>query len=134
MMLHEDTTFKSAEKNLNFSLAKPGDTNEMKMASGAPQAAMSARAAVLEFGTVPVPTPKSTVPKPPLSSVPRPLISAGARNVSQITATIAVPMTPKPLAPTAAMNAVPVPRPPQAPITPKAPLPQLDKAIVKDFL
>ena len=162
MILHEDTSFKPAEKNLNFSLAKPGNLDEMKTASGVPVPQAPAKAAVLEFGTVPVPAPKPVVPKPPLSSVPMPTASTGARNVSQITSAIGAPVAasaapavpvapamPKPISapvlmpkppvptPTQAMNAIPVPRPPQAPqapTIPTTPAQQPNKTVVKDFL
>jgi hypothetical protein len=125
MMLHEDTTFKPAEKNASFTLSKPGSADEMNLnRGGVPQA--PARAAVLEFGSA---TSASTsVPKPPTpasSSVRLMGFEIGARNVSQIVPTASAPI-PKPPAPPMP------PRPPQAPSTPPAPQP--DKPIVKDFL
>ncbi|HUC31234.1 MAG TPA: hypothetical protein VMR99_00900 [Candidatus Paceibacterota bacterium] len=156
MILHEDTTFKPAEKNLNFSLAKPGTANEMTTVSDAQKAA--ARPAVLEFGTgssrVPTP-PKPPTFQPSLSSLPT--TSGGARNLSQIISAVPVPTPkpvpipiPKPLVPpmnSMPMSAIapPIPRPPQPPQPPKPPVaptptpsapivPAANKPIVKDFL
>jgi hypothetical protein len=131
MMLHEDTTFKPAEKNMSFTLSKPGGTAEMSMNSGVAQA--PTRPAVLEFGGGAA--AGTSVPKPPASasSSARPMgfgssfsstptANIGTRNVSQI-----MPAMP-----------VPIPRPSQAPITPSLQIPQPPKPpvppIVKDFL
>jgi hypothetical protein len=123
MMLHEDTIFKPAEKNVSFTLSKPGGTAEMSMDRGAAQA--QTRPAVLEFGGGATSVAGTSVPKPPTSALSsaRPMtISTGTRNVSQI-----IPPTP-----------VPIPRPSQAPATPSLQIPQPLKPpmppIVKDFL
>ena len=133
MMLHEDTTFKPAEKNEGFTLPKPNASAEMHMATGTSQAPI--RPAVLEFGgaKIPVPNPTATTTSgayhggfgSSLSSTP--ITGAGSRNVSQIMPTVPVPI-PKPPAPlttpsatSASTNSVPMP-------------PQPPKSIVKDFL
>jgi hypothetical protein len=130
VMLHQDTTFKAAEKNAGFTLTQPGGANvRMGQGAGVPT---PPRPAVLEFGGVKPPSPATTAGavhytdfKSPLASTPT--ANGGSRNVSQITgATSATP--------------VPVPRPPQASISP-APQPPKpttpppsNKPIVKDFL
>ncbi len=141
MILHEDTTFRPAEKNASFTLSKPEGTAEMNMNRGAAaQAPMPTRPAVLEFGGAapvgmsvpkpPMPTSSSTRPTgfgPSFASMPT--ANIGARNVSQV-----VPATPVPI-PRPPMP----PRPPQAPATPSLQIPQppkppAPKPIVKDFL
>jgi hypothetical protein len=144
MMLHEDTSFKAAEKNAGFTLSKPGAGAEVHMAQGTSQT--PARPAVLEFGGAKPPTPPQN--KPTAASAPSathytelklslsavPTANSGQRNVSQI-----APSIPKP--PTSPQSAVPVPRPPQPPQiqqmppVPQSPKPpQNNKPIVKDFL
>jgi hypothetical protein len=132
MMLHEDTTFKSAEKNVSFTLSKPGGTAEMSMNRGAAVLPAPTRPAVLEFGGGAT-SAATSAPKPPAptSSTARPVgfgpsfasmptENIGTRNVSQIVPTAPAPMPP---------------RPPQAPQTSPAPsTPQPNKPIVKDFL
>lgn len=145
MILHEDTTFKAAEKNAGFTLSRPGSGAEVHMSQGATQA--PTRPAVLEFGGVKAPaapnkpsaTPSSnavhyTELKLSLSSVPT--ADTGPRSVSQIGASVPVPTPPMPNS-----NAATVPRPPQIqqPLQPPKPPqisqnPQKDKPIVKDFL
>jgi hypothetical protein len=129
MMLHEDTVFKSAEKNVSFTLSKPGGASEMSMDRGAVVVPAPTRPAVLEFGGGATPSGASA-PKPPTpasssaspvgfgpSFASMPTANIGTRNVSQIVPTASVPIPP---------------RPPQAP--PKPPTPQPNKPIVKDFL
>lgn len=128
MMLHEDTTFKSAEKNVSFTLSKPGGAAEMSMNRGAAVLPAPTRPAVLEFGgSAPAGTSAPKPPTPASSSASpvgfgpsfasMPTANIGTRNVSQIVPTASVPIPP---------------RPPQAP--PKPPTPQPNKPIVKDFL
>jgi len=136
MMLHEDTTFKPAERNAGFTLSNPGGTAEMSLVGS--NAQPPTRPAVLEFGGRATSTGMA-VPKPPISAINsvRPMtVSGGARNVSQILPTMSVPV-PKP--PTPPMP----PRPPQAALTPSSQVPQPPKPpapqatarpIVKDFL
>jgi len=140
MMLHEDTTFKAAEKNSNFSLSKPGGSAEMSIGQNKIQAPI--RPAVLEFGTssARVPTPPKTPTfgiqptrymdfKPSLSSLPT--ASAGARNVSQITSTAPTPIP----VPVPTPTPTPIPKSPATPTPPQTPpVPQPNKPIVKDFL
>jgi hypothetical protein len=161
MILHEDTTFKPAEKNVGFTLSKPGASAEMNINQNKTQAPI--RPAVLEFGTTPLPPkPQSSGPqtthytdfKPSLATMSA--ANAGPRNVSQITpAAMSVPIpkpptAPKPIAPTtfatpiAQIPRIPTPpQPPtplaQTPVTPAltpapATAPQPNKPIVKDFL
>jgi hypothetical protein len=128
MMLHEDTTFKPAEKNAGFMLSKSGGTAEMSMNRGVPQA--PARAAVLEFGG----GARTPIPKPPMptSSSARPMtISTGARNVSQIMPTMPAPVLKPPAPP---MPPRPSQAPPKPPTPPSASIAQPNKPIVKDFL
>jgi hypothetical protein len=123
MMLHEDTTFKPAEKNEGFTLPKPNASAEMHMATGTSQAPI--RPAVLEFGGAKIPVPKPVVPAvggayysgfgSSLSSTP--IASVGSRNISQMMPTVPIP-TPSTATPT---NSVHIP-------------PQPQKPIVKDFL
>jgi hypothetical protein len=133
MMLHEDTVFKSAEKNTSFTLSKPGGAAEMNMNRGAVVVPAPTRPAVLEFGGGT--SAGTSAPKPPASasSSVRPMgfgpslasmstTSTGSRDVSRIVPTTSVPI-PKP--PTPPMP----PRPPQASTTP-----QSGKSIVRDFL
>jgi len=112
MMLHEDTTFKPAEKNANFTLPRQGMSAEVTMnRSGVPTPPQ--KAAVLEFGLKPAtvtPPPRPTTfgaPtqsysgfKPSLASTPTG--NSGPRNVSQITPVSAAPAIPVPPAPVAA--------------------------------
>ena len=131
MMLHEDTTFKPAEKNVSFTLSKPGGAAEMSMNRGAAPA--PTRPAVLEFGSATSAGTSVSKPPTPASSLARPMgfgpsfasmptANIGTRNVSQIVPTVSAPI-PKPPTP-------PIPpRPPQAPATS-----QPGKPIVKDFL
>lgn len=134
MMLHEDTTFKPAEKNVDFTLSKPGGVAEMSMNRGVPQA--PGRPAVLEFGGGATSAAGTSVPKPPpsASSSARPIgfgpsfssiptVNIGTRNVSQIVPTVSVPIPPR--TPQA---------PPKPPIPPIASIAQPNKPIVKDFL
>jgi hypothetical protein len=146
MMLHEDTAFKPAEKNANFTLPRQGTIGEMNLnrGSGVPQPAQ--RPAVIEFGprfsSSPVP-PKPPTPgapakpysefKPSLAAVPT--ANSGPRNVSQITAatsptasvnttpamSIPVPIPKPPMtAPTpTTSSSIPIPPPPQIPRTPQ---------------
>jgi hypothetical protein len=137
MMLHEDTTFKPAEKNIGFTLTKPHGGAEMNLSKG--PAAATTRPAVLEFGGAS--SGDMSVPKPSMpgqssvrpmgfgSSFPSaPTTNTGSRNVSQIVLTMSTPV-PKP--PTPPMP----PRPPQVSSTPPSTsVPQPDKLIVKDFL
>jgi hypothetical protein len=125
MMLHEDTAFKPAEKNVGFTLSKMGGIAEMGMSGGVPKA--PTRPAVLEFGAVPTPKPTSPQPpKPPIFGAPSlasmSVVDSGPRNVSQIAPIAPTPMPmPKPT--------IPIPRPLQPPTPPQA-----NKPIVKDFL
>jgi hypothetical protein len=131
MMLHEDTTFKSAEKNVSFTLSKPGGAAEMSMNRGAAVLPAPTRPAVLEFGGATAAGTSAPKPPTPASSSARPVgfgpsfasmptANIGTRNVSQIVPTAPAPMPP---------------RPPQAPQTSPAPsTPQPNKPIVKDFL
>jgi hypothetical protein len=160
-MLHEDTTFKPAEKNVGFTLSKPGGSAEMSISRGTAQA--PTRPAVLEFGGS-AKSAGTSIPKPPAgpSSSARPMgfgpsfasmptSNIGARNVSQIMPTVtpatSVPIPKPPTPPTPQKNfaasfiSIPTPRPPQVPQPPKPPVPQniptasqLSKPIVKDFL
>jgi hypothetical protein len=148
MMLHEDTTFKPAEKNEGFTLQKPNASAEMHMGTGVPQAPI--RPAVLEFGGMktPVPKPPALITggtyhgelRPPLSSAP--IAGIGSRNVSQIMPAVPVSVPtplPKPLAATPiSAGSIPTPpRPPQETAQipkPPTPPPQNSKPIVKDFL
>lgn len=131
MMLHEDTTFKPAEKNEGFTLSKPSATAEMHMGVGMSQA--PARPAVLEFGGMKIPVPKP--PTPATGGAYHGGFGIGSRNVSQIMPAIPVPI-PKPptpiTMPSALMSAssVPLPQPPKPPAPPS----QISKPIVKDFL
>ena len=126
MMLHEDTVFKSAEKNANLTLSKPGGGAEMNMNRGVVAVPAPTRPAVLEFGGGAVVGTSAPKPPTPTSSTTRPMgfgpsfasvptANTGARDVSQI-----VPTT-----------SVPIPKPPTSP---KPPEPQPGKPIVKDFL
>ncbi len=143
MMLHEDTTFKPAEKNVGFTLVKPQGGAEMNLGNG--PAAAPARPAVLEFGGTK--SADISVPKPPTpasssvrpmgfgSSFPSaPTTNTGTRNVSQIVLNMSMPVPKPPTAPTPPMP----PRPPQAssmpPTPPSTSVAQSDKPIVKDFL
>jgi hypothetical protein len=139
MMLHEDTTFKPAEKNVSFTLSKPGGAAEMNLNRGVPQA--QSRPVVLEFGgAVKPPVPK---PPAPASSSPRPmLVNIGTRNVSQIVpmASAPIPKPPTPPIPprppqTPMASSSQVPQPPKPPAAQNMPpIPQPNKPIVKDFL
>jgi hypothetical protein len=133
VMLHEDTTFKAAEKNAGFTLSRPGSGAEMYMDQNNTPAPV--RPAVLEFGGMPasnskpLPSAASSIStssefKLSLSSVPT--VSGGSRSVNQIVPPppVPVPMPPKP----------PTPPTPPVPQPPKPPLPQNNKPIVKDFL
>ncbi|MGD1002984.1 MAG: hypothetical protein ABR884_00200 [Minisyncoccia bacterium] len=133
MMLHEDTVFKSAEKNMSFTLSKPGDAVEMNMNRGAVVVPAPARPAVLEFGGATAAGTSAPKPPAPTSSTARApgfgsslasmsTTNTGARNVSQIVPTTSVQI---PKSPTSPMP----PQPPQA-----SPAPQPNKSIVKDFL
>ncbi len=142
MMLHEDTTFKPVEKNVSFTLSKPGGAVEMSVNhGGVPQA--PTRSAVLEFGGA-TSAAGTSVPKPStlaLSSVrsmgfgpsfaSMPTANIGSRNVSQImpAASALVPTPPKNFITDSVV--IPIPRPPQV-SQPPAP-PQPNKPIVKDF-
>jgi hypothetical protein len=131
-MLHEDTSFKSAQKNEGFTLSKPNANAEVHLDFVAPQA--PARPVVLEFGGANTAVPKPPTPSssgtpytgfnPSLSSAP--IASAGSRNVSQIGSSLPPPIPKPPVPP---QGAVPLPKPPQPP-TP----PQKEKVIVKNFL
>jgi hypothetical protein len=142
VMLHEDTSFKAAQKNAGFTLSTPGAGAEIHMGQSTKQA--PEKPAFLEFGGAKPSAPKPPAPSPALhytaltlslSSVPTG--DAGPRNVSRITPPVPVPPavpTPKPPMPPVASIPVP-PRPPQAPQTSQTPQPpQGAKPIVKDFL
>jgi len=123
MMLHEDTTFKPAERNANFTVSRPGTGAEVNMnRSGVPTPPQ--KAAILEFGS----RPATTTPQPPKpttfgaptrsystfnpSLASTPTGSSGSRNVSQITPT----PTPAPATPTPPHPAItPAPTAPIAP-------------------
>lgn len=145
VMLHEDTTFKAAQKNVAFTLSRPGGGAEMHMGSGG-AVPTPPRPAVLEFGGGPKPATTPAVSsgavhytdfKSPLSSAPT--ANSGPRNVVQMTSPAAAPKSPSTSA-----SAVPVPQPPkppqpprplQSPTPPTPPAaPQNNKPIVKDFL
>lgn len=161
VMLHEDTTFKAAEKNANFTFSQPGSGAEMRMNQNVTP--VPTRPAVLEFGSTNASAPTQPAPasssvshsnefKLSLSSVPT--ADTGPRSVNQITG---APPTPKPPSPPsspassvpkppappsapASSMAVPVPKPATpsaAPKPPQAPAPQpsqTSKPIVRDFL
>ena len=130
MILHEDTTFKAAQKNVDFTLSRPGGGAQVSMGSGS-AVPTPPRPAVLEFGGTPAKPPAAQTSavhytdfKPPLAATPT--ANAGPRSVTQIT-----PATPAPTAP--APVAVPKPPSPPQPPTPPA-SPQNSKPIVRDFL
>lgn len=136
MMLHEDTVFKSAEKNANLTLSKPGGAAEMNMNRGAVAVPAPTRPAVLEFGGASGAGTSAPKPPAPTSSTARPTgfgpslasmstTNTGTREVSQIVPTTSVPI---PKSPTPPMP----PRPAQTPPAPSTPQP--NKPIVKDFL
>ncbi len=148
VMLHEDTSFKAAEKNSGFTLSRPGAGADAHI-QGGPVVPAPPKPAVLEFGGVPKPpaatkqnnTPQSGAVhysdfKVSLSAMPT--VSSGPRNVDQV---VPPPPVPVPTATTAPLptpptpSAIPVSRPPQAPQVPQPPKPpQSNKPIVKDFL
>ena len=125
MILHEDTSFKAAEKNASFTLSRPSGGADMHMGQSI-AVPTPPRPAVLEFGGVKPPaTPSKTTDAAQPSAVR--YADSGPRNVSQITPS-APPSPPKP--PTGASSNVPMPpAPPQSPTPPQA-----GKPIVKDFL
>ncbi len=145
VMLHEDTSFKAAEKNSGFTLSRPGAGADAHI-QGGPVVPAPPKPAVLEFGGVPKPpaaikqnnTPQSGAVhysdfKVSLSTMPT--VNSGPRNVDQVVPPPPVPMpaaTTAPLPTPPTPSAIPVPRPPQAPQAPKPP--QSNKPIVKDFL
>ena len=157
VMLHEDTTFKAAEKNAGFTLTRPGGGAEVHMGSGS-SVPTPPRPAVLEFGGATKPAATSAVHytdiKPSFSAAT--MANAGPRNLSQITPAptpttpLPTPMTapaiPVPKPPTPAASAAPaaasfapssqVPQPPRPPAPATTPVtPQhASKPIVKDFL
>lgn len=135
MMLHEDTTFKPAEKNASFTLSKPEGSAEMSMNRGITTQA-PARPAVLEFGGSATQAGAS-VPKPPAPAwnSTHPMTgNNGTRNVSQIMPTMSVPIPRPPQAPTT--PSLQIPQPPKPPSPPQniPATPQPGKPIVKDFL
>jgi len=141
MMLHENTVFKSAEKNTSFTLSKPGGAAEMNMNRGAVAVPVPTRPAVLEFGGGAAAGTSAPKPPAPPSSTTRPMgfgpsfasmptANTGARDVSQIVPTASMPI-PKP--PTPPAQPIP-PRPPQAASASQPSTPQPNKPIVKDFL
>jgi hypothetical protein len=131
MILHEDTSFKAAEKNASFTLARPSSGADVHI-NQAPAASAPARPAVLEFGGIKPPAAAvNKTPTAPAANVIR-YADTGPRSVSQITPPApAVPQPPAPpKSPAAPSNNVPMPpTPPQPPSSPQA-----NKPIVKDFL
>jgi hypothetical protein len=155
MMLHEDTTFKPAEKNVSFTLSKPGGAAEMNMNRGSvPQTPI--RPAVLEFGGAT--TTGTSVPKPPAATsnstrpmgfgpslASMPTTDMGTRNVSRIMPSVipkppaSMPTPPRPPQTPPRTPSLQIPQPPKPPAPPQAPqnsptAPQPNKPIVKDFL
>jgi hypothetical protein len=151
VMLHEDTSFKAAQKNMDFTFPRPGGGSEVRMGA-TPTTPAPPRPAVLEFGSVAKPTvapatgPSSSGAthysdfRPSLSTTP--MASAGPRNIAQM-----IPAAPAPTSvptPTrGAVPSVPVPKPPVPPQPPRPPQPpqqrgatppQNNGPIVKDFL
>lgn len=131
VILHEDTTFKAAQKNAGFTLTRPGGGADMHMGSGS-GVPTPPKPAVLEFGGVSAKPPAAQTSaihytdfKPPLAGAPT--ANTGPRNVVQIGST--------PTPPTPTQNFVPIPKPPSSPQPPQPVAPsQNAKPIVKDFL
>lgn len=131
MMLHEDTTFKAAEKNASFTLSRPGAGADVHMGQGA-TIPTPPRPAVLEFGGVKPPQSSGAVHytdlKPSLSAMPT--ANTGPRSVSQVGTPSIAPMPPSVQKPTPSQSAMPpAPMPPRPSQTPQG-----DRPIVKDFL
>lgn len=148
VMLHQDTAFKPAEKNVGFTLTKPQSGAEMSFGKSPAQTPI--RPAVLEFGSstggANKPTPKPSVPEFKSAPITAPTASGGSRNISQITAPTASPVPPPspisavpkpPAPPTPPKPSViknftggsiptppPVPRPPKTSVSPQMPIPQ----------
>jgi hypothetical protein len=156
VMLHEDTTFKSSEKNYGFKLSDPKGNAEVDLNSVKQQSV--AKPAVLEFGsstatvgsTGQTPSPSHAVHYTELNSSlsSAPIANSGPRNINQIMPTAPAPA--EPAAPLASSAPVPVPMPPRPPQMqtppPTAPAPAAmpqkpqsqkpaqDQVVVKDFL